>query len=136
MDPISNAILEAILTLAVQKDALKYPTDKLDISIAYLRRVHFVTFYGAKRYRDEAHMLSMAPSVGTVRNYFLLRMYRRDCIFRDSRAKFHYLCMAGEVNLYYVVRLCQQCIAPSPTYPLRTALLSLQLRHLPLIHLS
>lgn len=69
MDPISNAILEAILTLAVQKDALKYPTDKLDISIAYLRRVHFVTFYGAKRYRDEAHMLSMAPSVGTVRNF-------------------------------------------------------------------
>ena len=58
-------LIEWILTLATQKDALKYPTDKLDISIAYLRRVHFVTFYGAKRYRDEAHMLSMAPSVGT-----------------------------------------------------------------------
>jgi len=55
--------LEAILSAAQEAEALKLPTDKLDVSIAYLRRVHFMTFYGAKRYRDEAHMLTMAPSV-------------------------------------------------------------------------
>ena len=59
----------------MQKEALKYPTDKLDISIGYLRRVHFVTFYGAKRYRDEAHMLSVAPSVGTVPFLMYVCMY-------------------------------------------------------------
>ena len=34
-------------------DFLTKPTDKLDIAIAYLRRVHFVNFYGGRRYRDE-----------------------------------------------------------------------------------
>ena len=43
--------------------SLSKPTDKLDIAIAYLRRVHFVTFYGGKRYRDEAHLLAIAPSL-------------------------------------------------------------------------
>ena len=71
----STALVESILALAMQKEALKYPTDKLDISIGYLRRVHFVTFYGAKRYRDEAHMLSMAPSVGTVPFLLYVCMY-------------------------------------------------------------
>ena len=38
-------------------------TDKLDLIIAYLRRVHFVSFYSAKRYMDEAHMMTLTPSV-------------------------------------------------------------------------
>ena len=41
---------------------------RTDIAIAYLRRVHFVTFYGGRRYRDEAHLLAMAPSL-THRTY-------------------------------------------------------------------
>lgn len=39
------------------------PTDALDVAIAYLRRVHFVTFYEGKRFRNEAHLLSMCPHV-------------------------------------------------------------------------
>ena len=39
-----------------------------DIAIAYLRRVHFVAFYGGRRYRDEAHLLAMSPSL-TYRAY-------------------------------------------------------------------
>lgn len=38
-------------------------TDHLDFVIAYLRRVHFVAFYSAKRFRDEAHLLSMASNI-------------------------------------------------------------------------
>lgn len=55
--------LAAILEEPAVQAALVKPTDKLDVSIAYLRRVHFLNFYLAKRYRDEAHMLSMGPSV-------------------------------------------------------------------------
>lgn len=55
--------LGAILEEPAVQAALVKPTDKLDVSIAYLRRVHFLNFYLAKRYRDEAHMLSMGPSV-------------------------------------------------------------------------
>jgi len=32
------------------------------VALAYLRRVHFVMFYGGRRYRDEAHLLALAPS--------------------------------------------------------------------------
>ena len=55
--------LKAIIEEGDLNNAFKKPTDKLDLSIAYLRRVHFVAFYGAKRYRDEAHLLTFAPSV-------------------------------------------------------------------------
>lgn len=41
----------------------KSPIEKLDLTIAYLRRVHFVVYYGCRRYRDEAHLLSSAPSI-------------------------------------------------------------------------
>ena len=44
-------------------EAIKRPVDHLDIAIAYLRRVHFVVFYSGRRYRDEAHLLVMAPAV-------------------------------------------------------------------------
>lgn len=40
-------------------------TDQLDITIAYLRRVHFVCFYRGKRFTDEAEMLSRSPAVVT-----------------------------------------------------------------------
>jgi hypothetical protein len=38
-------------------------TAKLDLALGYLRRVHFVSYYGGKRFRDEAHMLSLSASV-------------------------------------------------------------------------
>jgi hypothetical protein len=40
-------------------EAVTKPTEHLDVVCAYLRRVHFVNYYGGKRFRDEAHMLSM-----------------------------------------------------------------------------
>lgn len=40
-------------------------TDKLDVVIAYLRRVHFVCFYRGKRFHDEADMLKRCPQVVT-----------------------------------------------------------------------
>ena len=42
-------------------DFLTKPTDKLDIAIAYLRRVHFVNFYGGRRYRDEVENRGYPP---------------------------------------------------------------------------
>eukprot|EP01041_Mallomonas_annulata_P001159 gene1159-2251_t len=38
------------------------PSDKLDLIISYLRRVHFVVYYGGRRYIDEAQMLSYSPA--------------------------------------------------------------------------
>ena len=38
-------------------------SDRLDISIAYLRRVHFFVYYSGKRFRDEAHLLTVTPNV-------------------------------------------------------------------------
>ena len=43
--------------------ALLLPTDKLDLTIAYLRRVHFVSFYVARRFMDEAHLMTLSPSI-------------------------------------------------------------------------
>lgn len=43
--------------------ALSKATEKLDIIVAYLRRVHFVSFYDATRYFDEAHLLYMCPAL-------------------------------------------------------------------------
>lgn len=40
-----------------------YPGDILDISIAYLRRVHFLAYYHGRRFHDEAHLLTFAPDV-------------------------------------------------------------------------
>ena len=39
------------------------PVGKLDLILAYLRRVHLVWYYGGKRFRDEAHLLSVAPDL-------------------------------------------------------------------------
>jgi hypothetical protein len=61
-----NTRLEAILdetTLPQVQDSLVKPTDKLDLAIAYLRRVHFVSYYNSKRFRDESHLLMMASSL-------------------------------------------------------------------------
>lgn len=55
--------LHSIFKESTVESALKKPTDKLDVAVAYLRRVHFVMFYTGKRFRDEAHMLSLAPSI-------------------------------------------------------------------------
>lgn len=55
--------LGAILQEEAVVGALAKPTDRLDVAIGYLRRVHLVNFYGAKRFRDEAHLLSISPSV-------------------------------------------------------------------------
>jgi hypothetical protein len=55
---ISNVLQEEVV-----RENVKCLVDHLDLIISYLRRVHFTTFYGAKRFRDEAHLLSIAPSV-------------------------------------------------------------------------
>lgn len=40
-----------------------YNSDILDITLAYLRRVHFTVYYAGKRFRDEGHMLHTLPTV-------------------------------------------------------------------------
>ena len=55
--------LAAILEERAVQEALVKPTDRLDVAIAYLRRVHLVVFYGARRFRDESQLLAFAPSV-------------------------------------------------------------------------
>lgn len=54
--------LQAILDLAQISPHCIKPTDRLDIAIAFLRRVHFVSFYSGKRATDEAHLLTLAPA--------------------------------------------------------------------------
>ena len=44
-------------------EACVKPTDRLDVAIAYLRRVHLLNFYGARKFQDESQLLSQAPSV-------------------------------------------------------------------------
>lgn len=55
--------LESILGDSKAIENVHRMVDHLDVVIAYLRRVHFIVFYAAKRYRNEAHLLSFAPSV-------------------------------------------------------------------------
>jgi len=55
--------LTSILESEVIVNALVKPTDRLDLAIAYLRRVHFFSFYGGRKYRDESHLLGFCPSV-------------------------------------------------------------------------
>ena len=55
--------LTSILDNEVIVNALVKPTDRLDLAIAYLRRVHFCSFYGGRKYRDESHLLGFCPSV-------------------------------------------------------------------------
>jgi len=54
------------------------PTDLLDMSIAYLRSVHFASYYDARRFLDEAHMLSQAPFVTARAHPYYLFVPRRD----------------------------------------------------------
>lgn len=58
-----DSAIDSILNQPAVLEAFEEPTDKLDLAIAYLRRVHFVAFYLGKRFLDEAHMLAIAPSV-------------------------------------------------------------------------
>jgi hypothetical protein len=59
--PVGQRLSEFILEPAVV-EAVKKPVEHLDVAIAYLRRVHFVSFYSGKRFRDESHLLIMAAS--------------------------------------------------------------------------
>jgi hypothetical protein len=42
---------------------IKHIHEHLDVLIAYLRRVHYVSFYNGRKFRDEAHLLLMSPCV-------------------------------------------------------------------------
>jgi hypothetical protein len=56
--------LAAILSKAASvSGAALSGTDRLDICIAYLRRVHFFVYYSGKRFREESHLLAQAPGV-------------------------------------------------------------------------
>lgn len=55
--------LNSLLALPQVMDHCALPTDALDVSICYLRRVHFVAFYAAKSFKNEANMLfELAPT--------------------------------------------------------------------------
>ena len=58
-----DTCLATIAALPEVSAALVKPTDRLDLAIAYLRRVHFVSFYTGRRFRDESHLLSMSAAV-------------------------------------------------------------------------
>jgi hypothetical protein len=59
----------ADVVAALQADSSK-PTDALDLSIAYLRRVHFVALYSGRRFLDELDLLmSGAPSHRRIAEY-------------------------------------------------------------------
>jgi hypothetical protein len=62
----SNCRLQTLLDPEASPEivsACEKATDKLDVSIAYLRRVHFVAFYAGSKFFDEAHLLAMSPCV-------------------------------------------------------------------------
>lgn len=60
---VENRLLKVLNEEEHVRNAVRKRSDHLDLLIAYLRRVHFVAFYAGKRFRDEAHMLLLAPSV-------------------------------------------------------------------------
>lgn len=60
--PVENRIGSILREDAVVQ-SVKRMSDHMDVLIAYLRRVHYVAFYSARRFRDEAHMLLMSPCV-------------------------------------------------------------------------
>lgn len=66
---------------------------KLDLILAYLRRVHLVSYYTARRFRDEAHLLSMAPEVTYRQSPFIppvVRVLALLCSFRfNANYPFH-----------------------------------------------
>lgn len=57
--------LKALLSVLEKDSALSRSAlmDKLDVTLAYLRRVHLVMYYIGKRFRDESQLLSQSPSV-------------------------------------------------------------------------
>jgi len=64
--------LSSLLALPEVMDACALPCDALDVSICYLRRVHFVALYAGKRYKDEADLLfELAPSHVRTAPYFV-----------------------------------------------------------------
>jgi len=64
--------LTSLLALQEVMDACALPSDALDVSICYLRRVHFVAFYAGKRFKDEADLLfELAPSHVRTAPYFV-----------------------------------------------------------------
>eukprot|EP01033_Poteriospumella_lacustris_P009375 gene9375-6716_t len=60
--PVENRV-GSILREDTVVQSVKRMSDHMDLLIAYLRRVHYVAFYSARRFRDEAHMLLMSPCV-------------------------------------------------------------------------
>ena len=61
--PEMNRISEIIELYKTSSNLTLSPTNKLDLVLAYLRRVHLVSYYSGKRFRDEAHLLSLEPDV-------------------------------------------------------------------------
>lgn len=55
--------LAVLLESPAVVEACTKATNKLDVAIAYLRRVHLLAFYGARRFRDESQLLSFSPTV-------------------------------------------------------------------------
>lgn len=53
----------AALLAEIPAEAFVLPTDKLDLAIGYLRRVHLLSYYMGKKFVDEAHMLTYAANI-------------------------------------------------------------------------
>jgi hypothetical protein len=61
--PSHLRLTEVLVNSSFANEVIKKPNDLLDVAISYLRRIHFVSFYAGRRYRDESHLLTMAPGI-------------------------------------------------------------------------
>lgn len=85
---------QTLLSLLSTPEVVEFvtsPAQALDVAVAYLRRVHFLAFYAAKRCRDEAHLLTLVPTPS-----FRALPYNPEP--SDSTAPFHLLHVLGELQ--------------------------------------
>lgn len=57
---------------------LRQPADLLDVTVAYLRRVHFVDYFSGMRYIDEGHLLSRMSNI-------VVRSVPASSVFSESK---------------------------------------------------
>lgn len=85
---------QTLLSLLSTPEVVEFvtsPVQALDMVVAYLRRVHFLAFYAAKRCRDEAHLLTLVPTPS-----FRAVSYTPEP--SDSTTPFHLLHVLGELQ--------------------------------------
>jgi hypothetical protein len=61
--PFEHGLASVLELVEDSQLCARSPSLRLDVVLAYLRRVHLISYYAAVRFRDEAHLLAIAADV-------------------------------------------------------------------------